>query len=547
MRTITFSVLLGVVFLNPTPALSAGNIEYSYAQQNNREEVLIQTSTLTTNEWYRCSLKTLLCTEASSTTTLEQPISATRAILAVWKPLLPSGAQWLTLSPDFRYVAFFIPATQYRKARTFGVFDTITKKTYTKKESVGYWDLLTEGVSLFSFSPDSKTLPYISDVANYPTVHTVSLSSLSGSVLKSTQLFTRAYTVADVVWKDSDTLLYIANRESPYQWSLYEYTLSKNKLEKIDDSISYATPLQRIESDFLLAKNDSRGLYPVVYRGHSKTIETFNLPTTAPIKTLGVEVGTLIEDLKGVYLREEGAKSHTLIVWLHGGPYRQNALGYHPYKSYGGYDWMLEIARQENVGVLKLDYAGSSGFGREYAESISGDIGVADAVKTAKAITDFAQRNNYTDVYVAGNSYGGYLALKLLVDEPSLYKGALSINGVADWMTLLNALNNSIFNVQFGGAPNESNYALYNTASIYNGIDGLGLQKIILAHGTDDKTIPYKQSLGLANALERINKNVTLVPFEGEDHVFKKPESFTKLCALLLTTVGKTNTGKCSL
>lgn len=85
--------------------------------------------------------------------------------------VLPSGASWLTLSPNGRFVAFYIPATQSRGMRTFGVVDTVTNTVSTFDETTTYWDLLTEGTTLFAFSPDSSKLLYLSDREGYPTLY----------------------------------------------------------------------------------------------------------------------------------------------------------------------------------------------------------------------------------------------------------------------------------------------------------------------------------------------------------------------------------------
>ena len=148
-----------------------------------------------------------------------------------------------------------------------------------------------------------------------------------------------------------------------------------------------------------------------------------------------------------------------------------------------------------------------------------------------------------------GNSYGGYLALKLLVDKPSAYAGAFSINGVADWTTMLTALDTSIFNVLFGGTVGDTNanHALYANASIYNNVSDLSNDKVILMHSDKDMTIPFRQSNGLATFMTQNNKPVELITMNGEDHVFKKPESFKTLCETTLKFVGKSGAVSCEI
>ncbi|MES2135241.1 MAG: prolyl oligopeptidase family serine peptidase [Patescibacteria group bacterium] len=461
---------------------------------------------------------------------------------------LPPGASWLSVSPNGRYVAFYIPATQTRGTRTFGILDTVNQSIHTKVETLGYWDLLTEGIRIFAFSPDSTSLIYIDDIKNQPTLYRVTLSSLKagGGTFISQRMFSREYAVTDVFWKDAGTIFFTANRDNPYQYSLYEYVLKSGALKKIADNVSYATPLQKVGNVYLFAEATETGIRPKIYDPKTKALQTLSVPAGNAQTSKG-KVVKLKSGLSGVFLLESSKHSDTLLVWLHGGPYRQTSVGYHPYMSYGGYDWILENARSSNVGVLKLDYPGSAGFGRLFAESISGKVGVKDALDTKSAIKDFAARNGYKNIYVMGNSYGGYLALKLLTDTPTMYKGAISINGVADWLTLLSNLNNSIFNVQFGGPVGEENYALHADASIYNGIANLTTQKVILAHGDKDMTIPYSESKGLSIALELIHKDVTLLTFAGEDHVYKKPESFETLCKATLQLLAVTDTTKCEL
>lgn len=536
-----FPLVLWVLCLALLPNTAYGaEIDYAFVVEEKDDQVRIKRSTLSTEHWYQCFIDTRECSEVASTTKLlsEPPIIPAKS---AWQALLPPGASWRTVSPDGKYVAFYVAATEKRGRRTFGILDTSNSKLYTKDEPISYWDLLTEGINIFSFSPDSRTLLYLDDIKKHPTLYRVDLSTLdpNSNTFVSSRLFTREYVVADMGWKDEDTILFIANRENPYLWALYEYRISTNTLRKIADNVSYAVNLRKIGDLFLYSEVSETGVRPKIYDPGTDTVYSFSLPPVSTTKTRGKVVTTLATGLTGIFLLEKSSDSKTLLVWLHGGPYRQTSIAYHPYLSYAGYDWVLEQVRAADVGILKIDYPGSAGFGRPFAESIMGNVGVKDAGDVRKAIADFARRNHYTNVYLMGNSYGGYLALKLLVDKPHAYKGALSINGVSDWTTMLTAADVSIFNKQFDGPPNEKNYKAYANASIYNHIDALTNQKIVLVHGEKDMTIPYHQSEGLAISLVAEHKPVGLITLSGEDHVYKKPESFEMLCRATLAMVGR--------
>lgn len=460
---------------------------------------------------------------------------------------LPTGASWLKSSPDGRYIAFYVPATQTREKRVFGVLDTTTQTAYTEEIASSYWDLLSEGVTIFAFSPDSKTLAYISDVKNHPTIYTVSLSSLSTKKTSfvGKRLFTREYTVTDVIWKDSGSLYFVANRDNPYQYGLYEYTVKTNKLTKLHGSVSYASAMAFVNSKLLFSEVAGVGTQPVLLDTKSKMMSRLPIQRSGDIPVKATTV-SLAANQSGVFMKPT-LSTKTLLVWLHGGPFRQTSLGYHPYQSYGGYDALLDQVVNEGVAVLKLDYPGSFGYGRLFAESIKENVGKKDVTDTTKAITAFAKKYGYTNIYVAGNSYGGYLSLKLAVAEPALVDGAFSINGVTDWESLLTNLQTSIFNVHFGGVPNETNAPLFLQANIANDVYRLSTQRILLAHGDKDMTVPYAQSHDFYSILAATQKNAELLTFEGEDHVYTQRDSFVRLCNAMRTFVGIYNKSLCPI
>ncbi len=543
-------LLLAALFV-PSSGIAAG-IEYASVTEYADTEVLIKKSTFSGDAYFRCQVPSGACSEVPKDTRILEPsANAAPAYMTAYRNILPAGATRLLSFPDVRYITFYIPGTQSRGKRTFGVLDTTDLSVYTKDEKLGYWDLLSEGIRVFAVSPDSMTLVYIGDAKNHPTLYKADLTKLgtAGKELPTVKMFAKDYTIADVQFADNDTLLFIANRESPHMWSLYRYTISTGALKKVSDNVSYGVNLTKSNGVFLFAEAGEFGVRPKMYDPATGAVSQFSHPFGNAEPTKGKEVVKLAGGLSGVFLLEPSGKSDTLLVWLHGGPYRQTSLFYHPYMSYGGYDWMLEKVRDSDVGVLKLDYPGSYGYGRAFAESLVGKVGVKDVTDSHTAITDFAKRNGYKNVYLMGNSYGGYLAPKLLVDKPKSYKGAFSINGVMDWTTMLTALDTSIFNVLFKGTVGAANdnYDEYAKSSIYNNVSNLTNQKVVLMHGEKDMTIGKRQSEGLATYMQSVNKPVELIIMAGEDHIYKKPQSFILLCEKALAFVGRAGKVSCDI
>lgn len=449
----------------------------------------------------------------------------------------------LTFSPKGNYLAYYVYATGQNNDRAFAVIDLIKGKTYKSGSKTEYWDLLSEGLTLFAFSPDEKQLIYLSDEKDNPTFFKVNLKKLSGKTLKEAKLFTKEYSVSDFVFWDNDTVFFSANRDNPLLWSLYSFNLKSETLDKISDNVSYADNMAKIGGYLAFLKSEFGKVSPVFYNPETKTLNRLSLAKEGDAEENGEPVK--IGNLYGALLKPENP-SKKLLIWLHGGPYRQTSLGFHPYLSYGVYDEVLYEAKNSGINVLKLDYSGSFGYGRKFAEKIRLNVGKADVADVVAAY-NYAKKNLGVDeVYLIGNSYGGYLALKTIVENPEKFKGAFSINGVTDWRILTDRLGTSIFNVQFGGLFSGKNKKLYDQASIIPKIGKLKDQKIIIAYGTADTTIPSDQAGLLYENLIAKGKNAELVAFQGEGHVLTKKETLDDLCNRVLQFAGAERSGRCA-
>jgi len=223
-----------------------------------------------------------------------------------------------------------------------------------------------------------------------------------------------------------------------------------------------------------------------------------------------------------------------MIVWLHGGPHRQTSPSFHSYHSYGIYDVLLENLRKNGFIVLKLDYRGSYGYGKKFATELKGNVGKLDVKDVITATTVLKKEMAIGEVYPMGTSYGGYLALRALADKPALFAGAISVNGVTDWWTLIKNDPDSIFKVHFNGAPSSKNKILYDQASIFLRLNNLKGKKIVLVNGEDDATIPAQQTTMLFDALAKKNIGATVISYEKEGHILSDSANLDDLCSRVM-------------
>ena len=129
---------------------------------------------------------------------------------------------------------------------------------------------------------------------------------------------------------------------------------------------------------------------------------------------------------------------------------------------------------------------------------------------------------------------------------PKQIDGALSINGVTDWGSLLVSYKNSIFNTFFNGIPSSKNKKLFTNASIIKNVDQIK-NPVYIIQGEKDTTIPKIQAVQLKKALDKANKISNLILIPEENHVFHKNSSINTICKSLFEMIKLDSTNSCNL
>jgi dipeptidyl aminopeptidase/acylaminoacyl peptidase len=108
--------------------------------------------------------------------------------------------------------------------------------------------------------------------------------------------------------------------------------------------------------------------------------------------------------------------------------------------------------------------------------------------------------------------------------------GIISINGVADWYGLVQAIPSSPFKDLFGGVPDLNTLPLYLTASAFTNYEDIDDQPMLVIYGSEDKTVPAGQSRQYAEFMEEYDKNVNLLELTGAEHVITRRENLIEMC-----------------
>lgn len=546
IKRLTFILALLAVLASPR-AVSAMPFSQGTVTDYNDTMATVAYSDLQTETVYHCPFATFVCVQASQQAIpppgqgTSSGSDVTNDTSAEDKPLL--GLSQVD-SPSGRYSVAYTGIDPANKTRSFKLSDSTASTTHTfgKSTSRSAWDLMREGNRLFSFSPDEKFLVYLDDRSGVQTLYQISLP-VQGNIAE-TKLITKSYTVADFLVWDSNTVFFIANKDNPYRWDLYRYDLRGRTAVKVAENVSYGPSLWRVHDLLMFTIIHTTQADPTFYDPAQDKILALSIAQSS-IAPPTIQKPISIGNVSAVLMPAGIKKPHPLIIWLHGGPHRQTSVGYHSFPGYNGYEYVLEQAQSAGASVLKLDYTGSFGYGTAFAEDLYRSVGKADVADVKNAVDYMRKKENISAVYLMGNSYGGYLAMRSLVAYQSSFDGAITIAGVSDWGPLLTDLQDSIFNSLFDGPPSAKNKSLYAEASIFDRLSRIKDQKIMVVHGEDDNTIPLSQGEALYTALINAHKNAALATYPLEDHVFVQNSTILDLCMKTVAFVGLPTDGKC--
>jgi dipeptidyl aminopeptidase/acylaminoacyl peptidase len=178
------------------------------------------------------------------------------------------------------------------------------------------------------------------------------------------------------------------------------------------------------------------------------------------------------------------------------------------------------------IGVVDVDYGGSTGYGRAYRERLAGQWGVVDVEDVVTVARGLAERGiaDGSRLAIEGGSAGGWTVLAALTTTDAFAAG-VSRYGIADGVTL--ASDTHDFESRYmdgliGPYPEAAD--VYRERSPINHVDGLSAP-VLLLQGLDDKVVPPAQSRLFRDALAARRIPHALIEYPGEGHGFRGREA----------------------
>lgn len=194
-------------------------------------------------------------------------------------------------------------------------------------------------------------------------------------------------------------------------------------------------------------------------------------------------------------------KKYPLIVDVYSGPHVQKVQNEWPDYS----DQQLYILASKGYLIFTIDNRGSANRGMDFESKTFRNLGYYESIDQKQGI-DYVCKLPFIDknrIGIYGWSYGGFMTLTMMTDYPETFKAGIAGSPVVDWNYY-----EIMYAERYMNKPLENPIG-YESSSIYNKINKLKGNLLLIVGGKDDITVPI-QSIKL---LEQANSKAIPIDF----------------------------------
>lgn len=208
-----------------------------------------------------------------------------------------------------------------------------------------------------------------------------------------------------------------------------------------------------------------------------------------------------------------------MVMIVHGGPGDERAM----YGFFGFVQWLAS----RGYAVYNMNYRGSAGFGKAYANAANGEWGGrmhTDLIEQLDAIV----RRRIADrkrVAILGGSYGGYATLVGMTMTPGVFACGVDLVGPSSLEIPMPHWDPAEMAIFLGGDPRtEEGRAFLRSRSPLAHADRT-TGAVLIGQGANDSRVPQKQSDQMVQIMEKAGARVVYAVFPDEGHGFQRVEN----------------------
>ncbi|GAA1511797.1 prolyl oligopeptidase family serine peptidase [Sphaerisporangium rubeum] len=209
------------------------------------------------------------------------------------------------------------------------------------------------------------------------------------------------------------------------------------------------------------------------------------------------------------------------VVFAHGGPAARAIGALDPHKAF---------LTSRGIGVLDVNYGGSTGYGRAYRDRLRGRWGAGD-VEDVVAAAEWLVTEGLADperVAIRGRGAGGWTAMAACCAS-GVFRGGVSVSGAGALKAFTGSTHDfeSRYVEWLVGPPDPLLYASREPMSRLAGLRC----PMLLMHGRNDPVVPAAQAEAVVSALTERGVPCAYLSFDGEGHEFRRAETRSAVLA----------------
>ncbi len=205
----------------------------------------------------------------------------------------------------------------------------------------------------------------------------------------------------------------------------------------------------------------------------------------------------------------DGSRRYPVFFSNYGGPGSQTVLD-----AWGGSNYLwYQLLAQRGYIVASVDNRGTNGHGRAWRKIVYRQLGVVETQDQAAAARAVG-RLPYVDstrIGVYGHSYGGFMALNCILQNPDVYSTAIAAAPVTHWK-----FYDTIYTERYNGLPRD-NTAGYDRGSPVTYAANLR-GSLLIVHGSGDDNVHFQNTETMVNALVRAQRPFQLMVYPNRNH-----------------------------
>lgn len=291
-------------------------------------------------------------------------------------------------------------------------------------------------------------------------------------------------------------------------------------------------------------------VYTIENNGKPASIQSFNLETGAVTDWTKERLPEALEgkvhppeiikwnsfdkkDISGYIVRPRtNARRLPVLIRVHGGPQLLDR------PVFNSNDTIL--ASQLGIAIIHTNIRGSSGFGSEFMNADDREKR-EHAVKDIRALLDWVEKQEDLDpdqIYLRGESYGGFVVLSAALNEPSRVKAVIAESPIVSIRGYLSqSWVDDFAKIEYGDPNNEALMVKLDALSPLNNADRWNKIPLLLTRGQRDGRTPEADVVDLKNQLQKQNTEVWYICSTEDGHGFGGRYVFASVYKFLKTQI----------